>query len=68
MKEIKYVKIIYNMMINDIEINPNKVNWASLVKHLLASLGFYNVWVNQSAGNDKYFIEIIKQRLTDNFI
>ena len=56
------------MMINDIEMNPNKVNWASLVKHLLASLGFYNVWLNQSVGNDNYFVEIIRQRLSDNFI
>ena len=68
MKEIKYVKIIYNMMINDIEISHNTVNWASFIKHLLASLGFYNVWLHQTVGNDKYFIEVIKQRLTDNFI
>ena len=68
MKEIKYVKIIYNMMINDIELSQNTVNLASLVKHLLASLGFYNVWLDQSVGNDKYFIELIRQRLTDNFI
>ena len=36
--ENKYVKIIYNMMIRDIEELPNKANWASLVRNLLASL------------------------------
>ena len=33
--ENKYIKIIYNMMIRDIEKLPNKANWTSLVRDLL---------------------------------
>ena len=32
------------MMLNDLEELPNRKNWASLVRDLLASLGFCNVW------------------------
>ena len=36
----KYINIVYRMMLRDMELKPNSVNWASLVKHLLMSLGF----------------------------
>ena len=39
------------MMLSDLELFPNKVNWVSLVRHLLMSLGFYQVWLNQGVGN-----------------
>ena len=29
--EHKYIKCIYNMMLNDIELHPNKHNWCSYV-------------------------------------
>ena len=67
-EENKYIKIVYNLMLRDLERLPNKVNWASLVKHLLMSLGFYNVWLDQGVGNYDGFINILKQRLTDNFV
>ena len=38
--ENKYIKLVYNMMLSDLELFPNKVNWVSLVRHLLMSLGF----------------------------
>ena len=41
----KYVKIIYKMMLSDLEELPNKTNWASLVRSLLMHLGFYEVWL-----------------------
>ena len=56
------------MMVTDFELAPNKINWASLLKHLLSSLGFYHVWLHQEVGNDKYFLDVVNQRLTDNFI
>ena len=46
----------------------NKVNWASLVRHLLLSLGFYEVWLNQGMGGCKRFSSVFSQRLTDTFI
>ena len=32
-QESKYIKLIYNLMLQDIELEPNKINWASLVRH-----------------------------------
>lgn len=66
--ENKYIKQVYKLMVRDIDLLVNKVNWASLVRHLLMSLGFYEVWLNQGVGNYAGFISILKQRLTDNFI
>lgn len=43
----KYIKCVYNMMINDMNEKPNTRNWAALVKNLLSSLGFLHVWMSQ---------------------
>ena len=64
--ENKYIRIVYDMMVNDIEIFSNKVNWASLACHLL-SLGFYEVWLNQGVEHCKRFLSVFSQRLTDTF-
>lgn len=64
----KYIKLIYKTMLNDIENFPNVVNWASLIRHLLMSLGFYEVWLQQGVGDTNRFIAVLKQRLTDTFI
>ena len=53
-------------MLRDIESLPRKVNWASLVRHLLMTLGFYDVWLGQGVGSYDGFMSILKQRLTDN--
>ena len=66
--ERKYVKLIYRLMQNDIEARPNTVNWASLLRDLLSSLGFHEVWIHQGVGNYNNFIAAVKQRLTDTFI
>ena len=64
----KYIRHAYQLMLNDMENKPNCVNWASKVKHLLASLGFYNVWIYQGVGNKRAFLDTFKLRLTDKFI
>ena len=66
--ENKYIKLIYRMMLHDLEVLPHKANWASLVRQLLMSLGFYEVWLAQGVGNVDVFLSTFKQRLTDNFI
>ena len=66
--ETKYVKIVYNTMLQDLETFPNKVNWASLLRDLLRSSGFYEVWLQQGVGNQNAFVSLFKQRVTDNFI
>ena len=66
--DTKYVKLVYEMMLNDLNLRPNKPNWAYYVKHLLESLGFNNVWLNQGVGNINRFMLIFRERLTDTFI
>ena len=56
------------MMLSDIELYPNKTNWVSLLRNLLVSMGFNEVWIQQGVGNVDNFISLCKQRLTDNFI
>ena len=41
----KYIKLVYNMMLVDLESNPTITNWASLIRHLLLSMGFNEVWL-----------------------
>ena len=67
-QENKYVKMVYELMLNDLDMLPNKTNWASLVRNLLMSLGFYDVWLEQGVGNYKGFMTVLRQRLTDNFV
>ena len=55
------------MMLADLEVYPNNVNWAYLVKDLLSRLGFYHVWLNQGVGNVNAFLNQFKQRQNDNF-
>ena len=56
------------MMLRDLESMPEKENWAMLVKRLLCTVGFNNVWLAQGVGNVKSFLNLVKQRLQDNFI
>ena len=56
------------MMLNDIELHPNKHNWASNVKHLLSRLGFLEVWNAQGIGNINNFLHTFKTRVKDIFI
>ena len=58
--ENKYIKIIYNLMLRDINQLSNKINWATLLRDLL-SMGFYNVWLNQGVGNYNEFMSVLKQ-------
>ena len=64
----KYINIVYRMMLRDMDLKRNSVNWASLIKHLLMSLGFYDVWLAQGVGDYNVFILTLKQRLSDNSI
>ena len=61
-------KHVYNMMLQDIEMMPEKENWVVLVKCLLGSLGFNEVWLAQRVGNVNIFQTLVKQRLQDHFI
>ena len=64
----KYIKIIYNLMLRDIETKANIKNWASLLRNILSNLGFLHVWLSQGVGDIKQFLVVLEQRLTDNFL
>ena len=66
--DVKYIKLVYKMMLNDMHLHPNKSSWASNLKHLLESLGLNYAWLNQGVGNAELFLQLCKQRLNDNFV
>ena len=51
------------MMLNNIDLKPNKQNWALMVKHLLSRLGFLEVWNAQGVGNISNSLGIFKTRV-----
>ena len=55
-------------MLTDIELRPNKQNWASMIKHLLSRLGFLEVWNAQEVGNISNFLYILKTRVREIYI
>lgn len=67
-EQTKYIKNAYKLMMTDLENKPNNINWASKVRDLLSTLGFYEVWLNQGVGNKGNFLTELKLRLNDNFI
>ena len=66
--ENKYLKHVYNMMLNDMETHPLKQNWAISVKQLLSRLGFMEVWDSQGVGNEMLFLAHFKTRVNDIFM
>ena len=56
------------MQLRDINILPNKLNWASEVRDLLFRLSFNEAWDIRSVGNEALFLNSLKQRLKDIFI
>ena len=66
--ERKYIRKIYNVMLNDIADRQNIQNWASLVINTLANLGFFEVWLAQGVGDMNKFLLILKQRFADHFL
>ena len=65
-EDTKLIKCIYRQLLQDIQNDPNKTNWASLVQTLLSTLGFHEVWLSQGVGNEQLFLNEFKQRLADS--
>ena len=55
-------------MRSDIETQRNCINWCSLDRDLISTLGFYEIWLYQDVGNVKLFLLNVKQRIRDHFI
>ena len=56
------------MMLNDIERQPHKQNWALCVKELLSRWDFMDAWTFQEVGNVKMFIVIFTIRIREVFM
>ena len=56
------------MMLDYIQLHPERSSWAKSVNQLLESLGFNHVWLSQRVGDGTRFKSIFKQRMSDLFI
>ena len=63
----KNIKRVYNVILRDLDFQPDKKNWASLVRQLLSCLGFMDVWLIQGLGSIVVFINVFKRRVKDIF-
>lgn len=61
----RLIKQIYNILLHDSE--NGCINWVSLLKNLLLTHGFADVWYRQGAENQNIFLSEFKQRLKDNY-
>ena len=64
----KYVLVMYKTMLRDLELHPQKPNWASSVRDTLGRLGFFHDWEAQGVGDNGSFISLFKQRCKDIFV
>ena len=62
-QDTKYIKHVYNFMLQDVEAHPNKVTWAVLVRNLLSELGFYEVWIQQGMETTMYLSHYLNKGL-----
>lgn len=66
--DLKLLKISYLMLINDLNLNPQKPSWVKSLKCTLETMGFHHVWLSQGVGNENAFISLLKQRSRDVFL
>ena len=66
--DMKYIKVMYNVMLNDLVKYPNKKSWAYQVRNILQMYGFNEAWLFQSIGDINVFIKVFKQRVKDNYM
>jgi len=59
MNDNKYVTMVYNMLLNDLQINENKMSWVSGIRNTLQSLGLNDAWIFQTVGNKTLFLELV---------
>ena len=63
----KYIKHVYDMMLNDFQLFPEKKSWVKSIRNIFENLGFNIVWLNQGVENVKLFLSVFKQRIYDNY-
>ena len=51
----RYVTSVHNQLLTDCETHHNKYSWASLIRDLLNSTGFGDVWLAQGVTNSTIY-------------
>ena len=64
----KYIRKVYELLRSDIKTQRNCINWCSLVRDLISTLGFYEIGLYHDVGNAKLFLLNVKQRIINHFI
>jgi len=62
------VKVVYNMLLREVESNNDITNWVSLLKKTLEENGLGFIWIQQDAPDRNWLLQIYKQRLDDVFL
>ena len=62
------ISTVLRDQIQIIEANNTSQNWASKVKDILQTTGFYDVWLFPASVNSSSFIPILRNRLRDLYI
>ena len=62
------VKAVYNILLNDIILDNSCVNWVGLVKNLLCTSGFSNVWEQGGVGDTEMFLRVFERRTQDMYL
>ena len=57
----KCIKKVYELLRSDSEAQPNCIKWCSLVRDLISTLGFYELWLYVC--NVKLFLLNVNQRI-----
>ena len=66
--DVKYIKIVYNMLVHDLEMYPENNSWVKSVKYILNTPGFGEAWFFQGVRDINCFISIVKQRISDIYV
>jgi len=59
---------MYNVMLQELNMYPNRNSWAKYVQTVLENLGFDSVWLNQGVENETILIKKVKQCMRDNYL
>ena len=62
-------KLMYNLLLNDLDNNITNNNWAANIKSILQTNGFGYVWEQQGiSDSNKVFINKLRTRIQDQYI
>ena len=63
-----FTGIVYRELFNLSLLQPNFVTWCTKIRDLLNMTGFGNVWLDQYVQDEREFVYIFRQRVTDMYL